>query len=59
MLNEIVMKCVAVSRACKKNLNAPRPSEHALVREKSVKTFRWDHRLQIIQNLFMEFKWVP
>ena len=26
----------------KKNLNAPRPSEHPLVRGKNVKTFRWD-----------------
>ena len=56
MLNEIVMMCVAVSRACKKNQNAPRPSEHPPVREKNVKTFRWDqHRLQI-QNLLMAFK---
>ena len=39
----------------KKNLNASRPSEHPLVRGKNVKTFRWDHRLQI-QNLFMAFK---
>ena len=31
----------------KKNLNASRPSEHPPVREKNVKTFRWDHRLQI------------
>ena len=37
-----------------KNLNASRPSEHPLVRGgKHVKTFRWDHRPQIIQNLFM------
>ena len=54
MLNEVVMMCVAVSRACKKNLNAPRPSEHPPVRGKNVKMFRWDHRLQI-QNLFMAF----
>ena len=39
-------------------LNAPRPSEHPPVRGKSVKTFRWDHRLQI-QNFFMAFKRVP
>ena len=26
----------------KKNLNAPRPSEHPPVRGKNVKTFRWD-----------------
>ena len=26
---------------------------------KNVKTFRWDHRLQKIQNLFMAFKRVP
>ena len=32
----------------KKNLNASRPSEHSPVRGgKSVKTFRWDDRLQI------------
>ena len=32
----------------KKNLNASSPSEHPPpVREKNVKTFRWDHRLQI------------
>ena len=42
----------------KKNLNAPRPSEHPPVRGKNVKTFRWDHRLQR-QNLFMAFKRVP
>ena len=36
----------------KKNQNAPRPSEHPPVRGENVKTFRWDHRLQI-QNLFM------
>ena len=35
--------------------NAPRPSEHPPVRGENVKTFRWDHRLQI-QNLFMAFK---
>ena len=42
----------------KKNQNAPRPSEHPPLRGKNVKTFRWDHRLQI-QNLFMAFKWIP
>ena len=31
----------------KKNQNAPRSSEHPPVRGKTVKTFRWDHRLQI------------
>ena len=30
----------------KKNLNALRPSEHPLVKEENVRTFRWDHRLQ-------------
>ena len=40
------------------SLNTPRPSEHPPVRGKDVKTFRWDHRLQI-QNLFMAFKRVP
>ena len=42
----------------KRNQNAPGPSEHPPVRGKNVKTFRWDHRLQI-QNLFMAFKRVP
>ena len=42
----------------KKNLNAPRPSEHPPVRGENVKTFRWDHRPQI-QNLFIAFKQVP
>ena len=32
--------CVCVF--LKKNLNAPRPSEHPPVRGKNVKTFRWD-----------------
>ena len=40
-------------------MNPPRPSVQAPVRGgKNVKTFRWDHRLQI-QNLFMAFKRVP
>ena len=43
----------------KKTQNAPRTSEHPPVRGKNVKTFRWDHRLQIIQNLFRAFKRVP
>ena len=40
----------------KKNLNASRPSEHHPVRGGNVKMFRWDHRLQKKQNLFMAFK---
>ena len=36
----------------KKNQNAPRPFEHPPVRGENVKTFRWDHRLQI-QHLFL------
>ena len=37
----------------KENLNASRPSEHPSLRGgKKVKTFRWEHRLQI-QNLFI------
>ena len=32
------------------NLNASRPSEYPPVRGENVKTFRWDHRLQIIQT---------
>ena len=39
----------------KKNLNASRPSEHPPARGENVRTFRWDHRLQI-QNLFMASK---
>ena len=35
----------------KKNLNASRPSEHPPVRRKNVKTFRWDHKLQINTKL--------
>ena len=34
----------------KKNLNASRPSEHPPVRVENVKTFMWDHRLQILVN---------
>ena len=41
-----------------KNLNASKPSEHPPVRGENVKTFRWDHRLQI-QILFVAFKRVP
>ena len=42
----------------KEKLNASRPSGHLSVRGKNVKTFRWDHRLQI-QNLFEALKRVP
>ena len=42
----------------KKNQNASRLSEHPPVRGKNVKTFRWDHRVQI-QDLFVAFKRVP
>ena len=43
-----------------KSEGASRPSEHPLSQgEKYVKTFRWDHRLQIIQDVFMAFKRVP
>ena len=31
----------------KKNRNASSPSGHPLVSGKNVKTFRWDHRMQI------------
>ena len=34
------------------NLNASRPSEHAPVAGKNVKTFRWDHRLQRRKPLY-------
>ena len=42
-----IMPIAPVTSACylKKNLNAP--SEHPPVRGKNVKTFRWDHTLQI------------
>ena len=42
----------------KKNQNARRPSKHPPVRggKMSKRLVRWDHRLQIIQNLFMAFK---
>ena len=49
---------LACAACLKKNQNAPRPSEHLPVRRENVKTFRWDHKLQI-QNLFMAFKRVP
>ena len=41
-----------------KSLNASRPCEHPPVKGGTVKTFRWDHRLQR-HNLFMAFKRVP
>ena len=50
--------CMCVHVYSKKNQNAPRPSEHPPVRGKNVKTFRWDHRLQI-RNLFMALKLIP
>ena len=43
----------------KKKLNASRPSEYPPVRGENVKTFRWDHRLQIQINLFVTFERVP
>ena len=43
----------------KENLNASRPSEHPPVRGENVKTFRWDHRLQINTKYLMGFKRVP
>ena len=57
MLNGM-MTIIHAKYCLKKNQNAPRPSEHPPVRGENVKTFRWDHRLQI-QNLFMAFKRVP
>ena len=38
---------IVFTATLKKNQNAPRPSEHCPARGKHVKTFRWDHRLQI------------
>ena len=43
----------------KKNLNAPRPSEHPSVRGEKNTMFRWDHNGLQIQNLVMAFKQVP
>ena len=52
--------CLSSSRIyLKKTLNVSRPSEHPPVRGENVKTFRWGHRLQIIQDIFMAFKRVP
>ena len=39
-------------------MNASGPAEHPPVRGENVKTFRWDHRLQI-QNLFAAFNGAP
>ena len=52
------LRLIYIYCCLKKNQDAPRPSEHPPVRGENVKTFRWDHRLQI-QNLFMAFKRVP
>ena len=45
------LKTLSGQTCFKENLNASRPSEHPPIRGENVKTFRWDHRLQI-QNLF-------
>ena len=45
------LKTLSGQTCFKKNLKASRPSEHPQIRGGDVKTFRWDHRLQI-QNLF-------
>ena len=42
------------SRCLKKNLSASRLSEHPPVKGETVKTFRWNHRLQIQRLLFKE-----
>ena len=49
---------ISVHCYLRKNQNTPRPSEHPPVRGENIKTFRWDHRVQI-QNLFLAFKRVP
>ena len=50
--NYIISILLLTAWSSKKNLNASRSSEHPPVKGENVKTFRWDHRLQI-QNLFM------
>ena len=64
LLAKIILSCFFVLGTnfrvyffSKKNLNTSRP-EYPPVREENVKTFWWDHRLQI-QNLFMTFERVP
>ena len=55
------MKRLSRHGSClKKNLNASRPFEHPSIRGENVKTFRWDHRLQI-RNLFISHSafWLP
>ena len=53
-INIVIGEVDSQLRIKKKQQNAPRPSEHPPVRGGKVKTFRWDHRLQI-KNLFMVF----
>ena len=43
----ILKNCTCTPLRLKKNLNAFIPSEYPPVRGENVKTFRWDHRLQI------------
>ena len=47
ILGNCTKSCCCCCCCLKKNQNAPRPSGHPPVRRKNVKTFRWDHRLQI------------
>ena len=54
----VVVVCRDFVKSLKKNLNASRPSEHPPVRGGNIKTFMWDHRLQI-KSIFMAFKRVP
>ena len=56
--SNIRVRCCTKWSCLKKKLTAPRPSEHPPFREENVKTFRWNHWLQI-PNLFMAFKRVP
>ena len=42
-----ILMWTQVPNFLKQNLNASRPSEHPPVRGENVKTFGWDHRLQI------------
>ena len=55
ILTSSIIYAVEIISCLNKNLNASRPSEHPPIRGENVKSFRWDHRLQI-QNLFMAFK---
>ena len=46
------------TKCLKKNVNASRPSEHPSIRGENVKTFGWDHRLQV-QNILWHLNGLP